>query len=147
MPPVRGDSATEHAVARRTWHYQPMSRVHLTWASIISLAVVPLAGCSSPSDQQKAHDACVKDAVSQVQDGAEEVDTSKLETSNMSEAMRELIDNPLEPDPTDGVLYATTGDIWYRTQSGDRSQSVLCTVTVVNGEFETTPEAILTPNN
>lgn len=108
------------------------------------VAALALTGCAPQSDLQKAHEGCVQDAISQLPEGVSEVNTSKMETANMSEAMRELIENPLPPDPEDGVMYSTTGDIWYRDSGDDESRSVLCLTTMKDGQPEEPFEATLT---
>lgn len=115
-----------------------------TVAVICASSLLLLAGCAGASDEAKAHNGCVEDAKQQLPSGAERVDTSKLETSNMTQAMREAIDNPLPPDPEDGVLWSTTGDIWFRTDGGDKHASVLCLTELKDGEPTEPIEAILT---
>ncbi|HEY9366224.1 MAG TPA: hypothetical protein VIP55_06290 [Agromyces sp.] len=93
-----------------------------------------LAGCVGGSDGAKAQEGCIEEARKQLPSDVETADTSKLETVNMSDAMREVIENPLPPDPEDGVLWSTTGDIWYRVNGDDSSASVLCLTEFKNGE-------------
>ena len=62
----------------------------------------------------------------------------------MSDDMRELAENPLPPDPEDGTMYSTTGDIWWRDHNGDHSASVLCLVSWKDGQPEEPVEAIVT---
>lgn len=109
----------------------------------VSLALL-LTGCGSPSDEDKAHNGCIEDAKKQLPSGVERVDTSKLETSNMDETFREMLDNPLPPDPEAGVLWSTTGDIWFRVDGDDKHASVLCLTEFKNGEPTEPIEAILT---
>lgn len=106
-----------------------------------------LTGCAPQSDQSVAHESCVASAKEQLPKDAEQVNTSKLETTNMSEAIRELAENPLEPDPNDPVLYTTAGDIWYRSAGQDQSQGVICTAEMKDGKPVEPIEAILTDNN
>lgn len=107
-------------------------------------ATLLLAGCAGGGDGAAAHKGCIDDAVAQLPTGVEDINTSKLETSNMSDAMKELIDNPLPDDPEDDVLWATTGDIWYRDNGRDESAGVICMVTFKDGQPTEPIEATLT---
>lgn len=102
-------------------------------AAVIVAATAVLAGCASnPADI--ARQGCIESATSQLPDGASDINTSKLETANLDEVMRELAENPLEPEPGASVTYSTAGDIWYRYGGKDKSKSVVCLVTLKDGK-------------
>ena len=95
-------------------------------------------------DQATAHNGCIEDAKAQLPADVEQVDTSKLETFNMNEAMREVIENPLPPDPDDPIMWSTAGDIWYRVSGDDESASVICLTEFKDGQPVEPIEATVT---
>lgn len=108
-------------------------------------AVMFLAGCTAQSDEAVAHNGCIESATDQLPPNATDINTSQLETTNVSEAMREVAENPLEPDPDDPVMYATAGKVWYKFGDQDRSVSVICTTEMLDGEPAVPIEAVTTP--
>lgn len=113
-------------------------------ASAAIASALLLTGCAGGGDRATAREGCIEDARSQLPSNVEEVNTSKLETTNMSDAFKELADNPLPDDPDADVLWTTVGDIWYREDGNDRHASVLCFVTFEDGQPSEPIEATLT---
>ena len=93
-----------------------------------------LAGCASANDEEQARNGCIEDAMGHLPSGAEQVDTSTIWTMNRSEALREMTESSLPPDPEDVEIWDSGGEIWFRVDGEDQYAKLHCSAEFKNGE-------------
>ena len=79
----------------------------LTALGLCAGLLLTLAGCSQTEfDQAQAQ--CIEAAATQLPKVAQEVDTSQVETFDLTEALTVITENPLPAREGAGTLYSTT---------------------------------------
>lgn len=110
---------------------------------VAPVTVVTLSACSGEeSVETRAHNACIADAILQLPDGVERMDTSDISTFSFSEAVRVLADNPLGASETEA--WTTSGSLWYRYDGRDHSEFVMCITEFTNGQPDEPVKSITT---
>lgn len=110
--------------------------------ALAALLALTLTSCAA-SELDQAHAGCIADAVSQLPEGLDKLNTDGVETANFSELAQELSENPLGKNPEAATMYTTTGDIWYRTGDKDNKVGVLCITSFKDGKPTEPIEATL----